>query len=79
MADMNFKQEDFDFTQEFARFVLNKMYVREASVKEMLDFNKMLVRYNELCRKIEANIFDVRSVTEPEPKPKKSKSAKTGE
>jgi hypothetical protein len=79
MSDMNFKQEDFDFTQDFARFVLNKMYVREASVKEMLDFNKMLVRYNELCRKIEANIFEIKSVTEPEPKPKKSKSVKTGE
>lgn len=79
MSDMNFKQEDFDFTQEFARFVLNKMYLKDVSVKEALDFNKMLVKYNELCRKIEANIFDVRSVTEPEPKAKKSKSAKTGE
>lgn len=76
----NLTTEDFEFTQEFAKFILNRMYVKDASVKEMVDFNKMLIKYNNLCRKIEANIFEVRSITEPEKEPKKSKAkAKAGE
>ena len=73
---MNFTQADFDFTQEFAKFVLNRMYVKDASVKEMIDFNKMLIRYNEICRKIEQNIFEVRSIKEPEVEPTRGKKAK---
>lgn len=61
---MNFTQDDFKFTQELAKFILNRMHVKDASVREMIEFNKMLIKYNDICRKIEANIFEVRSVTE---------------
>lgn len=61
---MTFTQADFDFTQEFAKFILNRMHVKDAAVREMIEFNKMLIKYNEICRKIEANIFEVRKVTE---------------
>lgn len=71
--DHNFTQADFDFTQEFAKFILNRMHVKDASVKDMIDFNKMLIKYNELSRKIEANILELGKVTEA---PKKAKAAK---
>lgn len=71
-----FTQDDFAFTQEFAKFILNKMTMT-VTAKEAIDFNKMLLKYNELCRKVEANILEVTKVTEPEPKAKKSKGAST--
>lgn len=71
--NQNFTQADFDFTQEFAKFILNRMHVKDASVKDMIDFNKMLIRYNDLSRKIEANILELGKVVEA---PKKAKSSK---
>ena len=70
----NFTQTDFDFTQEFAKFILNRMHVKDASVKDMIDFNKMLIKYNELSRKVESNILELGKVTEA---PKKNKASKS--
>jgi len=73
--NQNFTQADFDFTQEFAKFILNRMHVKDASVKDMIDFNKMLIRYNDLSRKIEANILELGKVVEAPKKAKASKAA----
>lgn len=74
----SFTQADFDFTQDFAKFILNRMYVKDASVKDMIDFNKMLIKYNEVQRKIEANILEFGKVVEAPKKAKSTKAAAQG-
>lgn len=76
--NQNFTQADFDFMQEFAKFILNRMYVKDASVKDMIDFNKMLIKYNETQRKVEAHILELGKVVEAPKKAKATKAATQG-
>jgi hypothetical protein len=76
----NFTKDDFDLTQKFASFILNKMVAKDVSAKDMFDFNKLVIDYNALCRKIEANIMEVKAIHPPapeEPKERKTRASKS--
>lgn len=77
--DAGFTKEDFELTQRFASFILSKMVAKDITPKEMFDFNKLVIDYNSLCRKIEANIFEVKAIHQPaeEPKERKTRAAKS--
>jgi hypothetical protein len=54
------------------------MVAKDVSAKDMFDFNKLVIDYNALCRKIEANIMEVKAIHPPvEPKERKTRASKS--
>ena len=76
----SFKEDDVAKAREFGKFMVDKMVVKEMSVSESIQFNKLLVWYNQLATKVEAHVLELVAVHKPadqkEQKPNQKKGKK---
>lgn len=70
---MSFTTDDVKFMDDFGAF-LHKHAKFRFTMGQLLDFHKMLVRYNTLRNKVHDNIFEINKMIEnPKPEEKKAK------
>lgn len=60
-SQLTFTQADVDFLEAFGKFLVQKTKM-ELSIPESVQLNKYLGSYNQLTKKIEAHIFELKQI-----------------
>jgi hypothetical protein len=79
MDQLTFTEQDKELAYKFAGY-LGQMKVPDLPMSKLSDFYSCMVWYNQLLKKIEANIFEVKSIKEevPAPAPEEKQTKKSG-
>ena len=64
MSSNTFVQEDLQALVDFGKLIISRAKFSDLTVQEAVQLNKHLQSYNQVVRKVEANILEVIRVTD---------------